>query len=156
MIISRSTAGWIFAGALTATAIAQASTSAVAEEQYVPRLGDIMSTVQSRHMKLWFAGKSLNWGLAAYELDQIKRSLVEAASLYTGIPVTNINTMGDPVQAIADAIQAHDSRRFSQAFGQMTNGCNSCHQSMERGFVTIRVPDSSPFPDQVFTPQKRP
>jgi hypothetical protein len=27
-------------------------------EQYQPRLGDIMSAVQLRHMKLWFAGKA--------------------------------------------------------------------------------------------------
>jgi len=31
-----------------------------------------MNAVQSRHMKLWFAGKALNWELAAYELRQLE------------------------------------------------------------------------------------
>src|SRR5207237_9639002 len=34
----------------------------------VPLLGDIMNAVQTRHMKLWFAGKAFNWELATYEL----------------------------------------------------------------------------------------
>jgi hypothetical protein len=49
------------------------------------RLGDIMGAAQWRHIKLWFAGKLLNWDLAAYELSQIKGSLVDAATLYPGI-----------------------------------------------------------------------
>jgi hypothetical protein len=35
----------------------------------VPRLSDIMSAVQFRHLKLWAAGQKQNWELAAYELD---------------------------------------------------------------------------------------
>jgi hypothetical protein len=49
------------------------------------RLGDIMGAAQWRHIKLWFAGKLLNWDLAAYELSQMKGSLVDAATLYPGI-----------------------------------------------------------------------
>ena len=56
-------------------------------EQYIPRLGDIMNAVQTRHIKLWFAGKARNWDLAAYELRQLKAGLLEAAVLYEGIPV---------------------------------------------------------------------
>jgi hypothetical protein len=40
------------------------------------------------------------------------------------------------------------------AFGDLTDGCNSCHQSMERAFIAIRVPTEQPFSNQVFTPQK--
>lgn len=149
--------GWI-AGALLACslmpfAIAQPSMKALTSDQYVPRLGDIMNAVQLRHMKLWFAGKSLNWGLATYELGQLRAGLTEAASMYSGIPATNVNTMGDPIQAISDAIEARDGRKFSKAFGELTNGCNACHQSMGRGYVVMRVPDASPFNDQVFAPQ---
>ena len=120
---------------------------------YVPRLGDIMNTAQTRHVKLWFAGKSANWELAAYELRQLKASLVEAASLYEGIPVTNVATMAEPVQALADAIEAKDSKKFTKTYGDLTKGCNACHRSMGRGFIAMRVPDVSPFADQQFTPQ---
>ena len=57
---------------LTSLAVAQGRMNTLTTEQYVPRLGDIMNAVQSRHMKLWFAGKALNWELAAYELGQIE------------------------------------------------------------------------------------
>ncbi len=129
--------GWI-AGALLACllvpfAIAQPSTNGATSDEYVPRLADIMTAAQLRHMKLWFAGKSLNWGLATYELGQLKAGLTEAATLYTGIPATNVNTMGDPIQAISDAIEARDARKFSRAFGELTNGCNACHPSMGHG-----------------------
>jgi hypothetical protein len=50
---------------------------AVAQE-YVPALGDVMTAVQWRHIKLWFAGKLENWGLAR---RQIKASLEEAVVL---------------------------------------------------------------------------
>jgi hypothetical protein len=138
----------LLSGALVPFAVAQSGMN----EQYVPRLGDIMDTVQSRHIKLWFAGKSLNWELASYELRQLKAGLVEAASLYSGIPVTNVTTMTTPVEALAGAIEAKDSRRFAKAFGELTDGCNACHQSMDRGFIVMRMPTVSPFGNQVFPP----
>src|SRR5664280_2951147 len=73
---------------LSPLAIAQSGQSNLNEsptnEQYVPRLGDIMNGVQTRHIKLWFAGKAQNWDLATYELRQLKAGLLEAAVLYEG------------------------------------------------------------------------
>jgi len=141
---------------LAPVAIAQSGMQgAGANEPYAPRLADIMSTAQLRHMKLWFAGESPNWELAAYELRQLKASLVEAASLYPRIPVTSITTMATPVQSVADAIAAKDSREFARTFGELTAGCNACHQSVGRGFIVMRVPTASPFSDQLFPPQSK-
>lgn len=137
-------------------AMAQSGVNLPPSEPYVPRLGDIMNAVQSRHMKLWFAGKSQNWELAAYEIRQLKANLMEAASLYQGIPVTNVTTMVQPVQSVADAVEARDGRKFSKAYGELTDGCNACHQSIGRGFIVLRVPDASPFGDQKFAPQGKP
>jgi hypothetical protein len=137
-------------------AIAQSTLEPTTSEHYVPRLGDIMNSVQSRHMKLWFAGKALNWELAAYELRQLKAGLLEAALLYEGIPVTNVTTMTKPLQSLADAIEAKDSRRFATTAGELTDRCNACHQSMQRGFIVIQTPTVSPFGNQVFPPQKKP
>jgi len=136
-------------------AAAQTGVNPPPSSPYVPRLGDIMNAAQIRHIKLWFAGKSANWELAAYEVRQLKASLVEAASLYEGIPVTNVTTMVQPVQAVADAIEANDGKKFVKAYGDLTSGCNACHQSIGRGFIVIRVPDVSPFSDQQFAPPKR-
>jgi cytochrome c len=150
-------AALLMACSLTSFAIAQSGNMrATTSEQYAPRLGDIMNTVQSRHIKLSFAGKGKNWELAAYELRQLKAGLVEAAVMYEGIPVTNVTTMTAPIQSIDEAIAAKDSRRFAKLFGELTEGCNACHQSMARGYITMRVPTEHPFSNQVFSPQGKP
>jgi hypothetical protein len=122
-------------------------------EQYVPLLGDIMNAVQTRHMKLWFAGKALNWELATYELRQLKAGLLEAAVMYDGIPVTNATIMTSPVQSVVEAIAAKDSKQFAKAVGELTDGCNGCHKSMARGFIVMKLPKVSPFGNQVFPVQ---
>jgi hypothetical protein len=136
-------------------AIAQ-SGKAGSGEPGVPQLGDIMNAVQWRQMKLWFAGKMRNWDLAAYELRLIKAGLVDAAMLYSGIPVSNVTTMAASVQSLTDAIEAKDSGKFAKAFGELTDGCNACHQSMGRGFIVMRVPTEQPFGNQRFTPAGKP
>lgn len=146
--------GWILTAALACAsvpwAIVQFSSAAAA--QYVPQLGDIMDAAQTRHIKLYFASKAQNWDLADYELSKLRTSLAEAAVLYEGIPVNNVTMMVEPLQAIEDAIKAKDGRRFGTAFTGLTEGCNTCHQSMNRAFITIRLPTAQPFGDQNFAP----
>jgi hypothetical protein len=132
---------------------AQTGPGASSNDQYVPRLGDIMDTAQMRHTKLWYAGKAANWALAAFELGQLKGGLVEAAQLYSGIPASNVTTLAAPLQALAGAIEAKDGRRFAKAYGELTDGCNSCHAAMGRSFIVMRQPADQPFGDQVFSPQ---
>jgi len=141
--------------ALPLMAAAQTGGNTSSPKPYVPRLGDIMNAAQTRHMKLWFAGKSANWDLAAYEIRQLKMSLTEAALLYERIPVTNVTTMAEPLQALADAIEARDAGKFIKSYGALTDRCNGCHQSMGRGFIFMRVPEVSPFADQRFAPEGR-
>ncbi|MCA6107317.1 hypothetical protein [Bradyrhizobium cenepequi] len=126
-------------------------------DQYVPRLGDIMSAALSQHQKLWLAAKAQNWELATYELGQLESSLAEAAMQYSGIPVSNVTTLKDPLQSVSDAIAARDGRKFAKAYGYLTEGCNSCHTSMNRSFIAIRVPTGQqPFANQLFSPPRKP
>jgi hypothetical protein len=148
--------GLLMVGALVPSAIAQSSLTATTGEQYVPRLGDIMNTVQTRHIKLWFAGKAQNWDLASYELRQLRAGVLEAAVRYEGIPVSNVTTMSKPVQSISDAIEARDLKRFVKAVGELTDGCNACHQQMQRGYIVMQTPTGSPYGDQSFAPPKKP
>ena len=152
--------GWMVAmallGASAAVAAAQDLKSPSAGE-YVPRLGDIMGAAQTRHQKLWMAAKAQNWELAAFELRQLKASLVEAALLYSGIPISNVTTLEKPLQSVSDAIAAKDGRKFAKSLGDLTEGCNACHRSMRRSFVVIKVPsDPQPFANQQFAPQAKP
>ena len=125
-------------------------------EQYVPRLGDIMNAIQFRHMKLWFAGKALNWELAAYELQQLDSGSDGSRDALSGYSGNNVTRMTEPSQSVADAIEAKDSRRFAQSRRRVHRRCNACHQSIGRGFIVMRVPTESPFDNQVFPPQAKP
>lgn len=148
--------GWMAALALVSVSASLAAAQSdlyVSADQYVPRLVSIMETAQTRHIKLWFAGQAQNWELAAYEIRQLKASLAEAAVLYSGIPVSNITTLAAPLQSASDAIEGKDAKKFTKAFAELTEGCNSCHRSMGRGFVVMRTPSELPFGNQVFAPQ---
>jgi hypothetical protein len=114
-----------------------------------------MTAIQLRHMKLWFAGKALNWELAGYEPRQLDTGLMEAATLCPGIPVSDVTTRAGPAKLIADAIEARDGRRFAKAVGELTDGCNACHQSVGRGFIVMRTPTEQPFSNQVFPHQTK-
>jgi hypothetical protein len=43
---------------------------------------------------------------------------------YSGIPIDNVVTLAGAVNAVDDAINARDSQRFAEAFGELTAGCN--------------------------------
>jgi hypothetical protein len=123
------------------------------QDSHLPKLGDIMSATQLRHIKLWFAGKLQNWELAAFEVEQIKGGLEDAAQLYLEIPVGYVTNTAAPIQLIRDAIDAKDSTKFSKAFNDLTAACNACHHAIGRGFIVIEVPTASPFSDQSFSPR---
>ena len=126
---------------------------AVAQQEiYRPPLGDMMSAIQARHIKLWFAGKFGNWDLAAYEVGEIRANLENAANLYRGIPAELVTNTADPIEAIRDGIEAKDSAKFAKAYGDLTAACNACHSGIGRGFIVIHVPTISPFTDQSFAP----
>ena len=145
----------ISAGAVS-SAIAQSDFPPSANsKQAAPRLVEVMSMAQLQHLKLWHAGKAGNWDLAAYELRQLTNSLAEAAIFYPAIPISNVTTMKEPLLSIADAIAARDNRKFAVSMRGLTDGCNACHASMGRGFITISVPTGGQPPaNQIFSPSE--
>jgi len=124
-------------------------------DTYIPSLGDIMGGTQLRHVKLWYAGKRRNWELAGYELGQIKDSFNDAARLYRNIPIEKIIMIDQPLAALSSAIDAGDGARFANAFADLTATCNGCHQTANVGFITIRIPTTSPFSNQLFIPKRK-
>lgn len=119
-----------------------------------PRLADLMEGAQSRHSKLWFAGKAGNWHLAAYEIKQIQSRLEDAAALYPGLPVSDLTTMAGPLRAAAEATKSKDGKRFEIAFDEVTRACNVCHDASNRGYIIIKRPTEPPFSNQIFESKK--
>ena len=126
---------------------------ALAQRQdYVPPLGNVMLVIQNQHLKLWFAGKSKNWELAGYEVDQLYQSFSDAAALYAGIPATDIATVAGPIAELRKSLEMKNGAQFMKAFNNLTAACNGCHHAIDRKFISIRVPESTPFSNQNFGP----
>jgi hypothetical protein len=112
-----------------------------------------MAAAQSQHLKLWLAIKGQSWDLAAYELEQLRASLAEAALLYNGLPVSDVTTPVPALESISGVIKAKNpGRGFASAMRELTDGCNACHRMMGRGFVVMQVPtaDQQSFSNQRF------
>jgi len=130
-----------------------------AKESYVPGMGEIMGATQMRHAKLWFAGKSKNWELASYELDEIEEGLNDAAKYYPvfkkDAPISMIleKFTAQPIHDLRTAIETRDSVKFRKSFNNLTGACNDCHQAASQGFIVIKQPGKSPgeFSNQDFT-----
>src|SRR5215831_17556425 len=102
-----------------------ADTVSVAQEKssqsatsYVPRLSDLMTVIQIRHSKLFYAVKAKNWPLANFEREQLVSSLVEAQRYYpkTLPPMTIAEEIASSLSA---AINAQDEVKFDRAFDEM-------------------------------------
>jgi len=118
-------------------------------------LGDIMGKIQLRHIKLWDAIKSKNWGLSDYELAQLRDSFESAVILYSNIPVEYILSVEKPLIALQFAVKSKDHAQLERGFADLTAACNNCHQAARVGFISIQTPTSSPFSDQNFLPTQK-
>jgi hypothetical protein len=128
-----------------------------AKEPYAPGLGEFMMATQVRHAKLWIAGQAKNWDLAAYEIDEIKEGLEDAAKqdpAHDGLPIPDMiktNTEA-PLDELQKAVEAKSSTKFAAAFDKLTRGCNSCHASAKKEFIKIQRPTVPPVSNQAFRP----
>src|SRR5262249_28181613 len=123
---------------------------------YVPGIGDMMnSLVQPRHIKLWAAGQAHNWELAVYAHKELQQALSTVGTVqpkYRNLTVPEMveSMTGEAMRDLQNAISAHDPKKFDAAFGDLTDGCNSCHTALNLGFIAIKVPEEPAFPNQDF------
>ena len=133
-----------------------ASLQKIVDHSYRPGLGEFMSGIQLHHEKLWFAGKYKNWELANFEINEIKEALTDIGDYCKDRPETHFLPMINlPLDSLNHSIQEKNSASFQRYYTALTNTCNSCHQATQHAFNVIRVPDSSPFPDQEFDIQEQ-
>jgi hypothetical protein len=125
---------------------------AAGAEPHEPNIGDIMAHQQERHIKLWFAGQGGNWPLADYEIGKLKDGFEDVNRQIGGDTVEK--AVGGPVAALEKAIESKDRGSFTRAFDQLTAGCNSCHRTLDHAFISIQRPNSQPYSNQSFAPQK--
>ena len=148
----------IVAGAVLAAPAFVAAQTPEAPPAYRPGLGDLMTaTVQPRHIKLGFAGREKNWAYAAYELRELEEAFDRLSIQWPQWQRQQIvelveTIIRDPLFDLGQAISAKDEAQYAAAYGKLTDACNACHQTTRRGFVVIREPKESMYPDQDFRP----
>jgi hypothetical protein len=128
-------------------------------KSYFPGLGEFMGRVQVDHAKLWLAGETRNWDLAAYELGELKEVFADVQDLlprYQNIPVGEMidAIMTSTIAQMESSIAAKDFGKFSASFDKLTEACNSCHQAANHPYIAIRRPTQSNFSNQDFLPRK--
>jgi hypothetical protein len=122
------------------------------DDAYKPGLGEFMSGIQVHHAKLWFAGSAGNWKLADFEIGEIKETLDDVEKYCTDRPEVNSLPMIRPaVDSVGKAVRAQDPKAFKTGFVLLTNTCNNCHRATKHEFNVIKIPDTPPITNQVFT-----
>jgi cytochrome c553 len=134
--------------------------SAEQNEPFKPGLGEIMTLQQMRHLKLWFAVQSANWGLADYELDELKEGFEDITKYYPVKDDVPTGTMAEAILAkevvdLAKAIEGKDKRAVTSAFDRLTASCNACHQASKKDFIRIQRPAGNPYTNQSFAPARK-
>jgi len=123
-----------------------------ANPPYYPGLGEVMTLQRLRHIKLWFAGHAGNWPLADYEIGELDEGFDDVNKLLGGDTVEK--AVGAPIKALEKAVEDKDRAAFDAAFDKLSAGCNSCHHTLDHGFIVIKRPTLLPYSNQSFAPQK--
>ena len=108
--------------------------------------------MQPRHERLWRAGQDGNWEFAAYELGNLEGAfnrLGHAHPIQGGISLPEMITSvtEQPFKELSTAVKSKDSVAFAKAYADLTDACNSCHQALNHGVVSIRVPSRTSASD---------
>ena len=120
---------------------------------YLPSISDLMiATIQPRHERLWRAGQDENWDFAAYELGNLHGAFNRLGRAHptehdTSLPEMITSVTEQPFKELSTAIQSKDGVAFAKAYADLTDACNSCHQALNHGVVTIRIPSRTSASD---------
>lgn len=120
-------------------------------ESYTPGFGEMMSSIQHHHIKLWFAGLNNNWELAKFEIHEIDEVFEDIENYKKDKAETQQIPMIKPsIKNMESIVKNKDSLNFEKGFTQLTNNCNNCHIATEHRFIKIKIPTNNPFSNQEF------
>ena len=119
---------------------------------YQPGMGELMTTIQLHHAKLWFAGKNANWSLAAYDESLIQSAFKKIQRYHGETAEARAASMIDvPMDSISAAIARQDGHAFTRSFTLLTTTCNNCHAVTKHPYNVIIIPHDLPVDNQDFT-----
>jgi len=120
-------------------------------ETYKPGFGELMSSVQVHHEKLWFAGINDNWKLADFEIHEINESLEDIKKFQSDRPESkDLDMINSGLDLIKTSIKEQNTLMFKNAYSILTNTCNECHKVTDFEFNIVKIPEAQSFSNQEF------
>ena len=134
-----------------AVKLTQADVAALKEA--APGLGEYMTTIQLHAGKLWFAVNATNWGLANYELDELKETMAAAKTLNAeknGVKISNVldAVLQSQIAQLEEAVKRKGKAEFQKAYDATLSACNGCHSEAGVKFIQIVRPTAPPVTNQ--------
>jgi hypothetical protein len=122
-------------------------------KELAPGLGEYMTTIQLHAGKLWFAVKASNWGLAKYELDELKETMEAAKGLNVeknGVKISDVldSVLQTQVAQLAESIKRKSESEFLKSYDETLSACNGCHTEAGYKFIHIVRPSAPPVTNQ--------
>jgi hypothetical protein len=119
----------------------------------MPGLGEYMATIQLHVTKLWFAARANNWGLAAYELNELEETAETVERLHMFKDSVTVSSVIQSVRQsqmglLGLAIKNRNPRSFNSAYDETLAACNGCHRAAGNGFIHIVTPTGEPVTNQ--------
>ena len=118
---------------------------------YKPGFGELMSSIQAHHVKLWFAGVNKNWKLADFEIHEINEALADILKFQKDRKESKLIDMMNPaLDSVSLAIKNKKTDFFKKSYSSLTKTCNDCHLSTEFEYNIVKIPNEQQFSNQDF------
>jgi hypothetical protein len=111
-----------------------------------PGLGSVMIEYSNRAGNVYYAAQAGNWGLAAYQLNEMTeiQEVAEETRPARAKALQSFEKSG--LSPLARDIVNQDAAAFRGDFDKMVAQCNGCHRANGYGFIVYKLPDRAATP----------
>jgi len=111
-----------------------------------PGLGTVMVEYSNRAGNVYYAAQAGNWGLAAYQLNEMTEIQEVAENTRPGRAKALQTFEKSALSPLARDIVNQDAMAFRSDFDKMVVQCNGCHRANGYGFIVYKLPDRPATP----------
>jgi hypothetical protein len=111
-----------------------------------PGLGTVMIEYSNRAGNVYYAAQGSNWGLAAYQLNEMTEIQEVAEHTRPGREKALQTFEKSALSPLAKDIVNQDATAFRGDFDKMVAQCNGCHRANGYGFIVYKLPDRPAMP----------
>ena len=120
-------------------------------DAYKPGFGELMTSIQTHHAKLWFAGINQNWKLAGFEIHEINEALENIKKYQSERKESkSIDIITPAIDSVKTAVKNKNLQYFNKSYISLTDACNRCHKLTDFEFNIVKIPDKQSFSNQDF------